>query len=92
MELKQFNTTQNTLNREHRSIVQPIKVDDPKELNVLDLIGKEDGLDLKKVIISYQKRSAENIDLTTSRDEVLSLMKELFLKKQITISIKKGKF
>jgi len=79
------------INREHRSIIKPITIEDVNEKNLFTLLDKNNDLDLKRLIIDFQKKCTPEMDLTECRDEVLNLMKELFLKKQVRISIKKGK-
>lgn len=78
------------LNGEHQKIIKPAAIEDTKEKQFFDLLEKNDIKDLKKLIIDYQKLNAEST-LTESRDQVLEILKSLFLKKQITIQVKKGK-
>jgi len=78
------------LNREHRRIIKPTPVKNPNEKLLLDLLAKDKSLDLKRIIIDYHKQ-AKDVGLADSRDEVLLAIKELFIKKQITIQVKKGK-
>lgn len=89
-ELGEANTEYSEINKDHRSIIKPTPVTDPKESLVLELLDKSENSDMKKIIIEYQNK-VEGISLANSRDEVLQLIKELFIKKQVTIQVKKGK-
>ena len=89
--LVNINTEFADLNRTHSSIIKPTTIDSDNETRFVELLNKNEGLDLKSLIINYQKACNPDINLTESRDEVLDIIKSLFLKKQVTIQVRRGK-
>ncbi len=86
-----LNREYSSINKDHIQIIKPNKIEGPEEALFLDILDAGQSMDLKSLIITFQKECQEKIDLTSSRDTVLNTLKELFIKKQITLQVKRGK-
>ena len=89
--LVNINGSYSSIYKDHLQIIKPIPIEDDAEKNFFSLLDKNNNSDLKRLIIEYKKNCEPNIDLTQSRDKILDILKELFLKKQVSIFVKKGK-
>jgi len=89
--LTHINKELGAIRKEHSLIIKPIRVDDEYQKSFLGLLDQNTNKDLKGIIIEYQRSVENNINLTESRDKVLDILKDLFIKKQITIQVKRGK-